>query len=130
MSGIRVDLDSSDLDLALGKLKEVEGSVIVRRAVNEIASDLRATTPRDTGELIGSIRQEVSGNTGHVGYQSEYAPHVEYGHRQQPGRYVPKIGKRLKASYVDGQHFFQKEMSAARRVLRKRVRQVLKERGM
>ncbi len=23
-------------------------------------------------------------------------PYVEYGHRQEPGRYVPAIGKRLK----------------------------------
>ena len=34
----------------------------------------------------------------------EYASYVEYGHRQQPGRFVPAIGKRLKASWVDGQY--------------------------
>lgn len=34
-----------------------------------------------------------------------YASYVEYGHRQTPGRYVPAIGKRLKASWVEGQHF-------------------------
>jgi hypothetical protein len=27
---------------------------------------------------------------------------VEYGHRQRPGRYVPALGKRLKASWVKG----------------------------
>lgn len=32
----------------------------------------------------------------------EYAPYVEYGHRQEPGRYVPAIGKRLKKSWVPG----------------------------
>ena len=26
----------------------------------------------------------------------EYASYVEYGHRQEPGRYVPALGKRLK----------------------------------
>ncbi|MDD3347340.1 HK97 gp10 family phage protein, partial [Oscillibacter sp.] len=31
-----------------------------------------------------------------------YASYVEYGHRQTPGRYVPAIGKRLKASWVKG----------------------------
>lgn len=35
----------------------------------------------------------------------EYASYVEFGHRQTPGRYVPAIGKRLKASWVDGQYF-------------------------
>lgn len=34
-----------------------------------------------------------------------YASYVEYGHRQTPGRYVPAIGKRLKASWVEGQFF-------------------------
>lgn len=33
-----------------------------------------------------------------------YAPYVEYGHRQTPGRYVPALGKRLKASWVEGQY--------------------------
>lgn len=32
----------------------------------------------------------------------KYAPYVEFGHRQTPGRYVPAIGKRLKRSWVNG----------------------------
>lgn len=35
----------------------------------------------------------------------EYASYVEFGHRQTPGRYVPAIGKTLKASWVEGQYF-------------------------
>ena len=35
--------------------------------------------------------------------QVPYASYVEYGHRQEPGRYVPAIDKRLKASWVPGQ---------------------------
>lgn len=31
-----------------------------------------------------------------------YSSYVEYGHRQTPGRYVPAIGKRLKAGWVEG----------------------------
>lgn len=34
-----------------------------------------------------------------------YASYVEFGHRQKPGRYVPAIGKRLKASWVEGRFF-------------------------
>ncbi len=34
----------------------------------------------------------------------EYASYVEYGHAQEPGRYVPAIGKRLKAGWVPGVH--------------------------
>lgn len=37
----------------------------------------------------------------------EYASYVEYGHRQTPGRFVPAIGKKLKRSWVEGQHMMQ-----------------------
>jgi len=41
---------------------------------------------------------------------TEYASYVEDGHRQTPGRYVPAIGKRLKASWVPGSHMLMKTM--------------------
>lgn len=34
-----------------------------------------------------------------------YASYVEYGHRQEPGRFVPVLGKRLVNSWVDGKFF-------------------------
>jgi len=34
----------------------------------------------------------------------EYASFVEYGHRQEAGRYVPAIGKKLKESWVEGHY--------------------------
>ena len=34
----------------------------------------------------------------------KYASYVEHGHRQEPGRFVPAIGKRLKASWVEGKY--------------------------
>lgn len=37
-----------------------------------------------------------------------YASYVENGHRQQPGRFVPAIGKRLKKAWVEGQHMMAK----------------------
>lgn len=46
-----------------------------------------------TAPANGSI--DVYNNT-------EYAAHVEWGHRQKPGRFVPAIGKRLKKGYVPG----------------------------
>jgi len=33
---------------------------------------------------------------------ARYAIYVEYGHRQTPGRFIPVIGKKLKASWVKG----------------------------
>ena len=40
-----------------------------------------------------------------VGTNVEYAPYVELGHRQQPGRFVPKIKKRLVRSWVPGKPY-------------------------
>ncbi len=40
-----------------------------------------------------------------VGTNVKYAPYVEHGHRQEPGRYVPAIGKRLVRSFVPGKPY-------------------------
>ena len=62
--------------------------------------------PVDTGNLRRSIKSDVPDDrTVVVGTPVKYAPFVELGHHQQPGRYVPAIGKRLKASYVPGKPF-------------------------
>lgn len=62
--------------------------------------------PVDTGNLRNSITHtRVDENTEAVGTNVEYAPYVELGHQQEPGRYVPAIKKRLKASYVPGKPF-------------------------
>ncbi|MCI8876473.1 MAG: HK97 gp10 family phage protein [Lachnospiraceae bacterium] len=61
----------------------------------------------------------------------EYASYVEYGHRQTPGRYVPEIGKRLKAGWVKG-HFMltisEKEIRrSAPKVLERKFKKYLEE---
>ena len=43
-----------------------------------------------------------------------YALYVENGHRQTPGRYVPAIGKRLKQSWVPGQHMLRDAIKQTR----------------
>lgn len=62
--------------------------------------------PVDTGRLRNSItHQQADESTELIGTNVSYAPYVELGHAQQPGRYVPALGKRLKASHVDGKPF-------------------------
>ena len=54
-----------------------------------------------TGVLRNSIAHEQRDeNTEAVGTNVEYAPYVEFGHNQEPGRYVPAIGARLVADHV------------------------------
>ena len=62
--------------------------------------------PVDTGNLRNSITHQREGDdTELIGTAVEYAPYVEIGHHQEPGRYVPAIGKRLVASYVPGKPY-------------------------
>lgn len=66
---------------------EAEGGV--RRDATEYARSLPITKH-------GEIYQIEIVNPVH------YASYVEYGHRQEPGRFVPAIGKRLKQGWVKG----------------------------
>ena len=68
--------------------------------------------PVDTGNLRNSITHMQEGEDTEVIGTSVYsAPYVEFGHHQQPGRFVPKLGKRLVASYVAGHPFIRPAIS-------------------
>lgn len=41
-----------------------------------------------------------------------YATYVEYGHRQEAGRFIPALGKRAKATWVPGRHMLQLSIQA------------------
>ncbi len=60
-----------------------------------------------------------------------YASYVEYGHRQQSGRFVPVLGKRLKKSWVRGQFMLTKSAkelnSQAPAILQKKLNAFLRE---
>jgi phage gpG-like protein len=63
--------------------------------------------PVQTGNLRNSMTSEVSQQEKavYIGTDVEYAPFVEFGHHQQPGRYVPAIEKRLVREFVPGKPF-------------------------
>lgn len=64
--------------------------------------------PVQTGTLRNSIAHEPRGdNAVAIGTDMDYAPYVEYGHNQEPGRYVPALGKRLVASHVAAHPFME-----------------------
>lgn len=108
---IRVDIKG--LDDSLKKLKDLPYvfDEELSKAMNDEGldwrDDVRANTPVDTGDLRSSwifAGVEKSGFIFEMDLSNnlEYADYVEYGHRQEPGRFVPAIGKRLKANYVSG----------------------------
>lgn len=108
---IRVDIKG--LDDSLKKLKDLpyvfdeELSKAMNNEGLDWRDDVRANTPVDSGDLRRSwifAGVEKSGFIFEMDLSNniEYADYVEYGHRQEPGRFVPAIGKRLKANYVSG----------------------------
>lgn len=62
---------------------------------------------RQGGELrrawsCGTVHKEGNAYVVEVTNNKAYASYVEFGHRQQPGRYVPAINKRLKKAWAPG----------------------------
>lgn len=80
---------------------------ILQEAGNKLLRKVKSRTPVKSGVLhdrwyISSVKR--SGNNLYIEIYNnvEYASFVEYGHRQDVGRYVPAIGKRLKNEWVEG----------------------------
>lgn len=81
----------------------------------QAGKNVRSMTPVKEGNLRRQwsiVGPTYTGNAFVIELQNntEYASYVEDGHRQTPGRYVPAIGKRLKASWVPGTHMLMKTM--------------------
>lgn len=81
--------------------KDKQGNVLGQHKGGGLRRSLRATMPTASGQGV-------------VGYTIHYAPHVEYGHRQKVGQFVPVLGKRLKASFVPGQYFLKSAVEDTR----------------
>lgn len=134
---MRIQLHGAEqLAKALYQKSQTDFTAVCKRNTTLLFNRARANTPvakstptHTGGKLRDSLRAELpSGNNpGIVGYIEDYAPHVEYGHRQQPGRYVPQIGKRLKANYVQGQHFLQRSVEAVQPLFISDCKEALKK---
>ena len=116
-----VTVDVSELKAFSKKLESLAGSekeLFFQLAVKDLAGRLLALVIPRTPVRGGTLRRGWTASVDGLSITSaggtytieivnpvEYASYVEYGHRQTPGRYVPAIGKRLKASWVNGQFF-------------------------
>nr|DAL10527.1 MAG TPA_asm: putative tail-component [Caudoviricetes sp.] len=147
MTGFQVLWDG--VQPLLAKLEEKSQADFLgccKRATLLLRNNARKKTPvaestvykNRKGEVIGqhkggglrrSLRVSMPSvsSPGEVGYTIHYAPHVEYGHRQKIGRYVPQIGKRLKASFVPGQYFLKDAVEETRPVFQRDIKETLKK---
>lgn len=125
---MKVTLNDRELSEALSRLSRVEAERAVTVAAFDMAKRAKRYTPQgETRGLVNSIRTEVHGATGVVGYEAEYAPHVEFGHRQNVGQYVEALGKRLVKPYVQGQHFLRRAFTETKAKLGDELKRMLEE---
>lgn len=68
----------------------------------------KGIVPWRTGFLTQSFQATIEALTLRWYPTASYAPYVEFGHKQTPGRYVPALGKRLVASSVAGNPFMER----------------------
>lgn len=92
-----------------------------------------AEQQQDVVTYVNSLNVTHSGDsfTIEIVNPVEYASYVEFGHRQEPGRFVPAIGKRLKKSWVEGKFMLtissQEVQEAAPGVLERKLQRKLGE---
>jgi hypothetical protein len=125
----------ADLEPYAGKVLEEVGEEFL----DVVQAAIEGAGNVDKGKLLASFSKNGSGNvwqlntgalTLTIGTNVEYAKWVNDGHRQQPGRFVPgfwegnhfryspgaKSGMVLKASFVQGSHYFDKSVQILERM--------------
>lgn len=132
----------------LNKLEKTDINKFCEQMANEIAQRLlrrvKQRTPvgvyEEEGKTGGTLRRNWSisknvtkhGNsyTIEIINPIEYASYVEYGHRQEVGRFVPAIGKKLVNPWVEGKFMLtisEAELeSITPKLLQTRLNQMLK----
>ena len=92
------------LDEASKKVPDARDKFLAQEA-ELVRGDAVSLSPVDTGNRREAWKRSTPDNGRVEVYNNtEYAAHVEYGHRQKVGQYVPAIGKRLKKPFVPGKH--------------------------
>ena len=94
----------------------------------ECVAEIKANEPVVTGNLRRSITSgevELNGNEYSltVGSSLSYARYVEEGHKQDVGKYIPVIKKKLKKEFVLGNHVIKDSVDLHQSKLIKRIQE-------
>ena len=94
----------------------------------ECVAEIKANEPVVTGNLRRSITSgevELNGNEYSmiVGSSLSYVRYAEEGHKQEVGKYVPAIGKKLKKEFVPGNHVIKDSVDLYQSKLIKRIQE-------
>lgn len=121
----------------VGKKPEIK---VVRNKDNTVSKRSKAMLEIWKGYRGGELRKawkikssKKTANSHEIVVENtkEYASHVEYGHRQEVGKFVPAIGKSLKNEYVKGKFMMtiteEEIKKITPKLLEKRLAQYLEE---
>ena len=130
---MEISFDTSELEALIGRLKTADGEAIIEKGMVKLAqrgikTAKRNTPVGDTGQLRRSWSiKEATAHRVVLINPTKYAEYVEYGHRQQPGRYVPKLGKRLVVHWVPGQFYAEKAADVINRNAPRAMKKLIAE---
>ena len=122
---IELELSRSVLEKAANRIM---GEWYERVVELSPVADVDGGTLRDSWE-VSPIKREGDmliidiWNTAVTDDGAPYPIYVEFGHRQEVGRYVPAIGKRLVRAWIPGQAFFRN----SRDEIEQKMEQILEE---
>lgn len=123
--------DAFDEKLAkIAEQSETKLNMAVSQEAEVIIGKIKDNTPVSPGGgrlREGWKRTNASKGKAVIYNNVEYAAHVEYGHRQKPGRYVPAIGKRLKKGFVPGKKMLHRGMLQASKTFEADAAAIVKE---
>ena len=135
--------DQKRIDEAKSNALRLMAAAYLRAAIKETPTGARGTVEVNGKEYhIQTEHMRRSWGTGKlergardyrmaVTNSASYASFVNDGHRQTPGRFVPILGKRLVANFVEGQHMAEKAQayteSKAGAIIRRQTSELLKE---
>lgn len=106
----------------------------IAKTHQEAESGSGTPTAQDGMAYIQKLGVSKAGNVYSITLYNpvKYAPYVEYGHRQQKGRYVPALGKRLVQGFAPGKFYLRRSIDKLRpnipAILNKRFNAEIKKR--
>lgn len=116
---IRMTISRDDFSVAADRIRKIDYQKIINNNLTEIFNRGKDRgTPKNKGRTpfkTGELRMSLGKSGDEVGYDKDYAPHVEYGHRTKNG------------GYVEGQHFLQLNADAQRKTYENDVLNAIKD---
>lgn len=117
---MKIEIDKKDLENLISRLEEGSIEDVIYKGMEGLANYglgvVKKNTPVATGQLRrGWYIARLNSTRALLKNPISYAEYVEYGHIQNVGQYVPKLGKRLKAAWVPGVFFAQKSEEIIRK---------------